>query len=90
MASLSPHTSNKQLNNREAGPLITWCREQQSWNPVRGPLYIPEWVEQQIRASQIGLLIVSCQRLEKDSDSAIAPVPEAVSVPAHLAPPGSP
>ena len=36
------------------------------------------------------LLITSCQRLHKDSDRATAPVAEAVHVPAHLVPPGSP
>ena len=67
------------------------------WTQLKG-LRRRQWTEEpgrmqsmgSLRVGQIGLLITSCQRLEKDSDSAIAPVPEAVSVPAHLAPPGSP
>jgi len=43
--------------------------------------------KQQRRTSQRGLLNASCQRLEKDCNSAIAPVPEATSISAHLAPP---
>ena len=47
-----------------------------------GALKVPELAERQRRTSQRDLLIASCQNLEKDSDRAIAPVAEAVSVPA--------
>ena len=51
---------------------------------------MPERVELWSKTSQRGLLSISHQRLEKDSDRAITPVAEAVHVPAHRAPPGSP
>ena len=51
----------------------------------QGALKMLELAEQQRRTSQRGLLIASCQSLEKDSDRAIAPLAEAVSVPADLA-----
>ena len=41
------------------------------------------------KTGQGGLLISSYRRLKKDSDRAITPAVEAVSVPAHLAPPKS-
>ena len=48
-----------------------------------------EQVEQWRKTSQGGLLITTCQRLEKkDSDRAIISVAEIVHVPAHLVPPG--
>ena len=37
---------------------------------------------------QRGLLVASYKRLEKDSDGAITPAVEEVSVPGHLVPPG--
>ena len=40
--------------------------------------------KQQRRISQGGPLNASCQRLEEDTKSAIAPVPEATIIPAHL------
>ena len=50
---------------------------------------MPEQAEQQEGLPR-DLLITSCQRLDKDSDRASAPVAEAVHVPAHVVPPGSP
>ena len=50
---------------------------------------MPEWAEQW-RTIQTDPLISSCQRLEKDSDRAIAPAAEVVRVPTHLALPRSP
>ena len=51
---------------------------------------MPEAEELQRKTSQRGLLNTSYQKLKKDSDRAITPVAEAVCVPAHLVPPGSP
>ena len=51
---------------------------------------MPEAAELQRKTSQRGLLNTSYQKLKKDSDRAITPVAEAVCVPAHLVPPGSP
>ena len=42
VASLSPQTSTRQLNNRKEGPLNTWHMGQQSRSPVRGALLVPE------------------------------------------------
>ena len=49
-----------------------------------------ECVEQWKRTSQRSFLIASCQKLEKDSDCAIAPVAEATQGLAHLVSPGPP
>ena len=48
-----------------------------------------EGAKQRRKTGQGGLLISSYRRLKKDSDRAITPAVEAVSVPAHLAPPKS-
>ena len=42
IASLSPHTSFRQLNNREAGPSKAWHAELQSRAPARGPLCVSD------------------------------------------------
>ena len=52
---------------------------------------MPEQAELQRKTGQRGLLIASYKRLEKKkTDRAVTPAAEAVRVPAHLAPPGSP
>ena len=40
--SLSLPTCRLQLNNREGGASNTWCTELQSRTPARGPLYVPD------------------------------------------------
>ena len=51
---------------------------------------MPEWTELGRKTGQRGLLIASYQGLEKRLCRAITPAAEAVCVPAHLVPPGSP
>ena len=56
----------------------------------QGSLSVPEQAKLWIKTGQRGLLITSYKRLKKDSDRAITAMVEAVYVPAHLVPPGSP
>ena len=73
-------------DSREGHPLSVWGTEQQRRNPSQWRPLSACCAKQQRRASQRGLLNASCQRLEEDCNSALAPALEATSISANLAP----
>jgi len=83
-----------QLNNRkrlQRGWLFKHLtRRAKEKDPSQGG-HLSAWcTKQQRRTSQRGTLTTICQRLEKDSDRTVVCGAEAVSVPTHFLPPGSP
>ena len=96
------HHCNLSLPTHQCWQLTSRERFQRGWpferqmcqaiekDPSQGRPLSACCTKQQRKTNQRHPLNTSCNRLEKDSNSAIAPAPEAAGIPAHLVPPGSP
>ena len=75
------------------GALCAQCAKQQRRTPGKGALSVPEQVELQRKNGQRSSdhqLQEAGGKKKKDSDRMLTPEAEAIHVPAHLVPPGSP